>query len=173
MSRPKAGARGARGMTQSQALAMMRNHDRVQVGATIASAVTVGLVMLMLRFLVLDDPWEAAVISSAGFAVVMALGYLVWEWVRARRMPEGAGGWTSLEPATVVSRSGRDVTIRGQRHTVVAPIHTAWTLKEGDPLWVGPAVREGETLALVQPNAGPFGTSVYSASGPARRVAAP
>lgn len=173
MIRPKADARGTRGMTQSQALAMMHKHDRVQVGATIASALTAGLVMLMLRFLVFDDPWEAAVIYGAGFALFTALGYLVWEWLRARRMPEGAGGWTTLEQATVVSRKGREVTIRGRRHTVVAPVHTAWTLNEGDALWVGPAVREGETMALVRADAGPFGTSVYSASGPARRVAAP
>lgn len=169
MSSGKAGT-PARQMSEQQALALLRKYDRVQWVGTVASSIFAGLLMFMVRMLLFDENFESAAFYAVLFTVFMSLTFILFDWVRARRVPDGASTWESLERATVVSRQGNEVTIKGRRHTVVAPAHNAWTLNEGESLWVGPAVREGERMALVRAAAGPFGTTVYSASGPARSV---
>lgn len=158
------------GMTEQQALALLRKYSRTQWPATVGSWTIAGAVMVLLRRLVFDDTWSDALLYGALFASFTIVFGLLLERARARRIPEGADAWTRLEPATVVARTGRDVTVRGRGQTVVAPVHGAWTLAEGDELWVGPSVRPGETMALVRSGAGPFGTPVYAATAPARRA---
>lgn len=163
-------AREPSGMTEPQALALLRQNVGVRWLSSLLTCLLVGGAMVPLRALVFDDPWGEALFYGAAFGLVMFVLQLVLEWRRARRMPEGAADWKSMEKATVVSRVGRDVTVRGRRHTVVVPVHSAWSINEGDALWVGPSVKEGQPLVLVRAVGGPLGSSVHASAGPAERV---
>lgn len=166
---PRPTAKPPREMTQEQALAMLRRYSRVQWVATIVAWSVAGLIMILIRRLLFEDPWSSAVSYGAYFGLVLMVVFLAMDWRRAHRLPD-TSGWDRLEEATVMAREGPSVTLRGKRgarRTVTALVRQSHLLREGDPVWVGPALTAGERLVLVRSTAGPFGTPVLSSFEPA------
>lgn len=157
-------------LTEQQALALLRQNAGIRWFSTLLTCVLAAVVMTVLRRFLLDAAWDDAFIYGALFGLFFMLLQLFLEWRRTRRMPAGVADWTHLEKASVVSRQGDAVTIRGRRGTVVAPLHNAWQLSDGDGLWVGPGLREGEQIVAVRSASGPMASGVHAPTGPSRRA---
>ncbi|MGD8150392.1 hypothetical protein [Ornithinimicrobium sp. Y1694] len=157
-----------REISEQQALALLRKYSRIQWVTTILSWGFAGTLMVLIRHFVFGDDWSYALAYSAWFTSFAVGAFLLLDWLRARRIPDGVLSWRSLERATIETREGNLVTFSGGRTRVSAPVRQAWHLREGENVWVGPRLAEGEDLVLIRAAVGPFSTPVHTSQEPAR-----
>lgn len=156
-----------RQLSHEEALRVLHRASRRSTLPLLVGWALAALVLMAVRL------WRGGeIVEAVTFALavcgVLALWQLLTDGRRTRRLAH-TRDWQRLERGMISHRAGRTVTITGRTgRPVVADMHSAWSLDESTPVWVGPRIAVGEDIVLVRDSSAAWASPVHASTGPTR-----